>query len=223
MIGETHLKVCGLTRLEDARLAAEIGADFLGFILYPKSPRHLPLGTFSEFATELPRGPRRVAVMVEPSLEDLDWAQETGFDRFQIHARHDLSPATVRGWSDAVGPANLWLAPKRPPGAPFPEAWLDLADSFLIDTFHAEGFGGSGRTGDWAGFASLAKERPRKTWILAGGLGPDNVADALAKSGARYVDVNSGVESGPGLKSPEKLRTLAAVLQASAETRRSAG
>lgn len=214
MIGDIHFKVCGIRRVEDARLAAELGADFLGFILYPKSPRYLALGDYAELAQALPRGPKRVAVMVEPSLDDLEWAQEAGFDFFQIHARHDLPLATLLGWSDAVGPANLWLAPKLPPGASFPEAWLPLADTLLVDTFHAEGFGGSGRTGDWAGFARLAETNPGKRWILAGGLSPDNVASAIAASCARFIDVNSGVETEPGVKSPEKLRALAAVLRA---------
>jgi phosphoribosylanthranilate isomerase len=213
MIGDIHFKVCGLTRGDDARVAAELGADFLGFILYPKSPRYIALGAYSELAAALPRGPRRVAVMVEPSLADLDWAQEAGFDRFQIHARHDLPLATVHAWSDAVGPADLWLAPKLPPGAPFPNDWLEMAETLLVDTFHAEGFGGSGRTGDWAGFSALSRTRPEKTWILAGGLGPENIRAALEKSGTRYLDVNSGVETAPGIKSPEKLRALASALQ----------
>ena len=214
MIGDIHLKVCGMKRAEDARLAAELGADFLGFIFYPKSPRYLAFEAYEALAPLLPRGPKRVAVMVEPALEDLRRARETRFDLFQIHARHDASPETVQAWSDEVGAANLWLAPKLPPGAPFPEAWLPLAETFLVDTFHAEGFGGSGRTGDWAGFAGLAATNPDKRWILAGGLSPENVASAIAASGARFVDVNSGVETHPGAKSPEKLRAVAEALRA---------
>ncbi len=219
MIGDIHFKVCGIRRAEDARLAAELGADFLGFILYPKSPRYLALGDYSGLDPALPRGPKRVAVMVEPSLDDLDWAQEAGFDFFQIHARHDTGEATVRAWSEAVGPARLWLAPKLPPGAAFPEAWLPLADTFLVDTFHAEGFGGSGRTGDWAGFAALGARHPAKRWILAGGLSPENVGAALAATRARLVDVNSGVETAPGVKSSEKLRALATALSSASAVR----
>jgi len=203
-----------MRRAEDARLAAELGADFLGFIFYPKSPRYLAFEAYEALAPALPRGPKRVAVMVEPSLDELKRARETRFDLFQIHARYDLPLETVRAWSEAVGAANLWLAPKLPPGAAFPESWLSFADTFLVDTFHAEGFGGSGRTGDWAGFSTRAQAHPAKTWILAGGLGPDNVADAIAKSGARFVDVNSGVETHPGAKSPEKLRAVATALSA---------
>lgn len=215
MIGDIHFKVCGLKRAEDAVLAAELGADFLGFIFYPKSPRHLAFEAYDALAASLPGGPRRVAVMVEPSVEELARAKGLRFDFFQIHARNDVPLEAVRGWSETVGAANLWLAPKLPPGAAFPAAWLDLAGTFLVDTFHAEGFGGSGRTGDWAGFAARAKTHPNKTWILAGGLGPDNVAAAIAASGARFVDLNSGVETHPGAKSPEKLRAVAAALCAS--------
>jgi len=212
MIGDTRFKVCGLTRAEDARLATELGADFLGFILYPKSPRYLGLGDAAELARGAPRGPKRVAVLVEPTLEELDWAQEAGFDRFQIHARADLPLAVVRGWSEAVGARELWLAPKLPPGVAFPMDWLPLAATFLVDTYHAEGFGGSGKTGDWSGFAALAVAHPEKTWVLAGGLSPENVAEARRQSGACFVDLNSGVESAPGVKDEAKLRALAAAL-----------
>lgn len=214
MIGDLQFKVCGMKRAEDARLAAELGADFLGFIFYSKSPRYLAFEAYEALAVSLPRGPRRVAVMVEPAGKDLARAKALGFDFFQIHARHDTAPETVRGWSEAVGAEKLWLAPKLPPGAAFPEAWLSLAGTFLVDTFHAEGFGGSGRTGDWAGFAALMKAHPAKRWILAGGLNPENVGAAIAATGARVVDLNSGVESAPGEKSPEKLRAAAAALLA---------
>jgi phosphoribosylanthranilate isomerase len=213
MIGDIQFKICGLTRAEDARLAAELGADFVGFILYAKSPRYVALGDAAELARGVPPGPKRVAVMVEPTLDELDWAQEAGFDRFQIHARADVPLAVVRGWSEAVGARELWLAPKLPPGVAFPEGWLPLADTFLVDTYHAEGFGGSGKTGDWSGFAALKAVHPEKTWVLAGGLSPDNVAEARRQSGARFVDVNSGVESAPGVKDAEKLRALAAALR----------
>jgi phosphoribosylanthranilate isomerase len=107
MIGEIHFKVCGLRRVEDARLATELGADFLGFIFYPKSPRHLAFEDYEALAPTLPVGPKRVAVTVEPSLDDLARAKALGFDFFQIHARHDTPVETVRGWSAAVGASAL--------------------------------------------------------------------------------------------------------------------
>jgi phosphoribosylanthranilate isomerase len=214
MIGETRLKVCGLTRAADACLAAELGADFLGFILYARSPRYLALADYHALRAGLPSGPRRVAVMVEPAAEELAAAAGAGFDFFQIHARADVPHGSVAAWSAAVGPARLWLAPKLPPEVAFPSGWLPLADTFVVDTFHAEGFGGSGKTGDWSGFARLVAAHPEKTWVLAGGLSPDNVTAARAASGGGFLDVNSGVESAPGIKAPDKLRALVAALRA---------
>lgn len=208
MTGGIQWKVCGLRRPEDARLAAELGADFLAVNLYEKSPRYLALADYAASAAEWPAGPGRVAVLVEPTAVRLTEAMAAGFDQFQIHARHDLEFARVAEWSALVGPERLWLAPKLPPGAGFPESWIPLAETFLADTYHTEGYGGSGRTGDWSGFARLQAAFPGKRWILAGGLGPDNVLAALAGSGTRFIDVNSGVETAPGVKSPEKLRAL---------------
>jgi len=212
MVGTRLLKVCGQTRAEDAHVAAEVGADYLGFILYPNSPRAVTLERYAEIAPELPAGPRRVAVMVEPTTDELASAVAAGFNFFQIHCAHTTPLATVQGWSMQVGAHHLWLAPKLPPGEDVPMDWLPLAATFLLDTFHAGGFGGSGKTGDWTKFARYRETHPQHTWILAGGLSPDNVADAVAKSGAFFIDVNSGVETSPGVKDHAKLRALAAAL-----------
>ena len=213
MIDGVRLKICGLRRAADARLAAELGADFLGFILYQKSPRFIGFEEWARLSAELPAGPKRVAVMVEPDAEELARARAAGFERFQIHARHDLPLERVRAWSESVGAERLWLEPKRAPGVAFPAAWIEWADTFLVDTYHADGFGGSGRTGDWAGFAELARLHPAKTWILAGGLSPENIAEARRRGGAVFFDANSGVEDAPGEKSADKLRALAAALR----------
>jgi len=212
MAGSLQLKVCGQTRAEDAQAAAGIGADYLGFILYPKSPRAITLARYAEIAPGLPAGLSRVAVMVEPSADELAAAVAAGFDFFQIHCAHTTPLATVQGWSMQVGAHRLWLAPKLPPGEDVPADWLPLAATFLLDTFHVGGFGGSGKTGDWAKFAHHREAHPQHTWILAGGLSPDNVADAVAKSGTFFIDVNSGVEASPGVKDHAKLRALGEAL-----------
>ena len=79
-------------------------------------------------------------------------------------------------------------------------------------TYHAGGFGGSGQTGDWTGFARMQTEHPDHTWILAGGLNPENIGAALTASGARFVDVNSGVERTPGVKDEAKLKAFVVAL-----------
>ena len=212
MIGGIRLKVCGLATQADAEFAGQAGADYLGFNLHPASPRYLPLGKFRAFVAHLPAG-KNVAIAVEPTPEQLAEMIAAKFDYFQLHFRHDLPAATVATWSRMVGVARLWLAPKLPPGVDLPAALLPLAGTFLLDTFDEGKFGGTGRTGDWAKFARHQQAHPEKTWILSGGLNPENISEALKQSGARFVDVNSGVESAPGVKDQAKLQNFAGRLR----------
>ena len=163
----------------------------------------------------LPTG-RRVAVTVEPDALALTAIADAGIDLFQIHFRHDLPAAAVKAWSGAVGAENLWLAPKLPAGADVPAAWLGLARVVLLDTFDESLFGGTGRTGDWPKFRRHREGHPGTTWILSGGLDPGNVAAALLGTGARFLDVNSGVESAPGVKDPAKMTAFAAAVRKAA-------
>jgi len=215
MIGKTQLKVCGLTSTEDARAAVSSGADYLGFNLYPKSPRYISPAKFRSLRAILPEG-KRVAVMVEPTPGDLAQAARDGFDFFQVHYRHDLPLARIEAWSKAVGANRLWLAPKLPPAIDVLPEWLPLADCFMLDAFAADVFGGSGHTGDWGKFSRHHLAHPDKTWLLAGGLNRANITEALRQSGALFVDVNSGVESAPGIKDPVKLKAFVAALRARA-------
>jgi phosphoribosylanthranilate isomerase len=165
-------------------------------------------------AGRLPKGRKHIAVMVEPSSTELADALAGGFDCFQIHFDSAKVPfVIVAAWSQMVGPIRLWLAPKLPPGEEVGGELLPLADTFLIDTFHPDSFGGTGRTGDWAGFARQQAAHPEKTWILAGGLNPENITAALTESGAKFVDVNSGVEAAPGVKDHAKVRQLVVAIQ----------
>lgn len=211
MINGTRLKVCGLTSLVDADAADAVGADYLGFIFYPKSPRGITLTHYHAMKDRLP--PRRkVAVMVEPGLTELDPVLRAGFDFVQIHFKTSTPLALLREWSELVGSVRLWLAPKLEPAADSSPGLLPLTETFLLDTFHAEKFGGTGETGDWAKFKRHREAHPAKTWILSGGLKPDNVAAAVAATGAKFLDVNSGVELSPGVKDPAKLKALVLAL-----------
>lgn len=205
MIDGIRVKVCGLTSHVDAEFADRCGADYLGFILYPRSSRHIALETYLAMAKRLPER-RKVAVSVEPSLAELTAMQAAGFDFFQIHFRPETTVEVVAGWSALVGPEKLWLAPKLPPSVDVAGALLPLAKYFLMDTFQAAGFGGSGHTGDWGKFSRHQAAHPEKTWILAGGLSPETIDEALRASGARCIDVNSGVEAAPGVKDHAKLK-----------------
>lgn len=218
MIDGVRLKVCGLTSLVDAEFADRCGADYLGFIFHPASPRKITLEQYRAMAPRLPDR-RKVAVSVEPTLDELTAMQDAGFDFFQIHHRTTIDVQRLSEWSRLVGEKHLWLAPKLPPSEDVSAAALAVAKFILFDTFHAEGFGGSGKTGDWAKFARHQATHTHNFWILAGGLNPENIGDALRASGARFVDVNSGVEVAPGVKDENKLKRFVVQLHEAATAR----
>lgn len=211
MPGRLSVKVCGITRAEDAHAAAALGADYLGVILHPASPRHVPLERFRGLRRELPDVPK-VGVLVEPDLHAVGAAVAAGFDILQVHfpaARwSEFAPWLVA----QVGVERLWLAPRLPPGSEPDEALLRLGKTFLLDAYQPGQYGGTGHTGDWGVFAALRRAWHGKVFVLAGGLNPGNVAAALAATDTRWLDVNSGVESSPGVKDHAQLRAFFAAL-----------
>jgi phosphoribosylanthranilate isomerase len=216
MIEGIQVKICGLTSPGDADFAASEGAHYLGFILHPKSPRFISMEQFRAIEPRLP-GRQKVAVVVEPVPGALASMRDAGFTRFQVHFRHDTPIGLVSAWSKEVGAENLWLAPKLPPGVDVHKAWLGLTHCFLLDTFDKALFGGTGRTGDWPKFRRHLLGHPDKTWILSGGLTPENVGEALSGTGVRFVDVSSGVESAPGIKDPARVKAFFAAVRESAK------
>ncbi len=206
------IKICGITRLEDASLALELGADYLGCILYPKSPRAVSWEQARAFCRHVPPG-KRVFVDVNTGTDELEDYADLGFDYFQIHFDGDCSLASLAGWSGIVGAPALWMAPRIPPTEPFPQDILQFADTLLIDTYHGGGYGGTGQTGDWQRFCEWSTLYQHKTWILAGGLTPDNAVEAYRSTQAPVLDFNSGLESAPGLKDPAKMKALFAALR----------
>lgn len=207
-----QVKVCGLTSERDVLLAQEAGADYFGFIAYAGSPRAVSLQRAQELAAGLPAG-RRVVVDVATSPEQLERYRDAGFDYFQIHTELSAGEQVFRQWSDLVGRERLWLAPRLKPGETVPEALLAYAANFLVDTYAKGQVGGTGQTGDWGQFSELRLKYPDVQWILAGGLDASNVLAALAATGATHIDVNSGVESAPGVKDAQKLAELFRVLR----------
>ena len=206
------IKVCGLTREEDVKLTLSLGADYFGFILYPQSPRAVSLDRAVELAATVPVG-QRVAVDVATSLKDLKRYRDAGFDYFQIHFGADFEHSNLAEYSKIVGKDKLWLAPRLASEDTFPKNILDYADTILVDTFANDQFGGTGKVGDWARFNTLKERYPQTNWVLAGGLSPSNLLESLASSAADHLDINSGVESSPGIKDEVKLREAFKVLR----------
>lgn len=199
------VKVCGITREKDGKEAISLGATYLGFILYEKSIRAIGLEDFKAINGYLADG-FRVVVDVHPELERVRDYVKAGFDFFQIHISEIHDDVYLNKLSDLVGFDRLWLAPKLPPGTIFAESLFQYSNTFLIDTFKENAFGGTGKTGDWKGFKQLRTDYSEISWILAGGLNAENIKDAIREAGPETIDLSSGVEASPGLKSPEKLR-----------------
>ncbi|MGC6456111.1 MAG: phosphoribosylanthranilate isomerase [Coraliomargaritaceae bacterium] len=207
-----QIKICGLTRKEDVALASSLGADFLGFIVYPQSPRGLSLDRAVELAAEI-SPEKRVIVDVEPTLEDLERYRDAGFAAFQLHARGDIRMSTLEAWSGVVGRERLWFAPRMKPGEQFDGAQLNCTDTILVDSYSGSQVGGTGKTGDWVRFRALREAYPQVRWILAGGLSSNNIEEALEATGSYLVDINSGIESAPGIKDDARMQALFRILR----------
>ncbi len=192
-----RIKICGITRKEDALAAVEAGADALGFVFHPASPRYIPPGRAGGIVACLPPLTATVGVFVDASADAIESARrESGIGVVQLHG--DESPEfcarvpgrtvkafRIRGPGD-VGQARRWAT----------SAWL-------FDS-HAEGVrGGSGRSFDWSWTGSLPSLRPV---FVAGGLGPENVARCVCRTRPYAVDVSSGVERAPGVKDAGLMR-----------------
>ena len=210
MIGKAHIKVCGITRAADAAMALAQGADYLGINCWSGSPRFVPAAARADLLREIPAD-KRVAVTVNPSVAEAAALIAEGFAIVQAHfdpAKNECDPKAL---SAQLGVKHLWLAPKLADGAEWPADLIPLAEGFVHDAHAKDAFGGTGKVSDWTRFQKLLQKYPQSLWILAGGLGPDNIA-AAAQSGAGFFDLNSGVELAPGLKSAEKLAGVSEVL-----------
>ena len=207
MSQKVKIKVCGLTREADVAEANRLKADFFGINRYKGSPRFVDEGRSSELLGAIPRG-RSVAIDVAPSNDVLGGYRNAGFQFLQVHFDLDTPIGTLAGWSAVAGRDRLWLVPRLSPDEPFPESILEFAETVVVDSYSAAVYGGSGATGDWQAFKELQDIFPDTRWMLAGGLAPDNIVSAVRSSGARMVDVNSGVEERPGIKSHRLLKAF---------------
>ena len=196
----TRIKICGITRREDALAAAEAGADALGFIAVPGSPRYLDTQQFFDLASwePLPLFIQTVLVVQKPGDEEEycpdyiqhyedtpEESQATGFAHKRIRAfrmRDESSLAEIAAYSDPVG-------------------------AIMLDAYHKTMLGGSGETFDWS-LAVRAKALTDRPIILSGGLTPDNVQAALEAVRPYAVDVASGVESSPSIKDHAKIKAF---------------
>lgn len=191
----TRVKICGITDPRDAELAVRCGADALGFVFEPSSPRFIGRPSVAaEIVRDLPPYVTAVAVFgpapVDPPPDELGAIQ-------------CLAPI-----ANALIGHRKWIQVLRVPAGSAPESLSHdpLANAVLVDAYDEHAFGGTGKTADWALASDLSVRFSPLPVVLAGGLRPDNVARAIRQVRPFAVDVASGVEKEPGIKDPEKLR-----------------
>jgi phosphoribosylanthranilate isomerase len=209
----TRVKVCGITRPEDAELAVELGAWALGFILWRRSPRAADPAVAAGIALALRRRVGLVGVFVNASLEAVAHAAEAlHLTHVQLHG--DEGPAFCAEAGRRTG-AKVIKAIRVAGAADFQDLERFHTDFHLLDTAARGKYGGSGETWDWA----LASKRARKVpVILSGGLTAENVAAGVGAVDPYAVDVASGVEASPGVKDPDKLAAFMAAVPAGVRT-----
>ena len=205
----TRVKVCGITRPEDAELAVELGAWALGFILWRRSPRAADLDRAARIAAALRRRVELVGVFVNPTLGEVSHAaEELHLSHLQLHG--DEGPAFCSEAARRTG-AKVIKAAHVAGAADLQDLERFHTDFHLLDTAARGLRGGTGETWDWA----IAARRRRGTpVILSGGLTAENVAAGIEAVDPWAVDVASGVEASPGVKDPDR---LAAFMAAAAE------
>jgi len=197
------IKVCGITRIDDAQAAADLGVHALGFVFWPDSPRAVTPGHATAIIGTLPPFITPVGVFVDPTAALVAACRDAGIQVAQIVGEVPALPAgiallrAVTLATDGTG-----ITPEVPGHGPV-----------LVDAYDPVRRGGTGQTTDWRAVARIARQRPV---ILAGGLRPDNVGDAITIAQPAGVDVSSGVERAPGLKDHAQLAAFVAAVRAKA-------
>lgn len=202
MAGGTRVKICGLTRKDDVAAAVAAGAWAVGFVCWSGSPRAITPAQLRELVAEVPSSVRRVAVVVNASMEEVaQLRDEAGLSTVQLHGEEDPLKFLSLGL-EVIKAVSLDSETAIEHAAALPEEVI-----VLVDAHDPARRGGTGERADWARAADLAARRPI---ILAGGLRPDNIRQAIERVSPWAVDVSSGVESSPGIKELALIRALVA-------------
>lgn len=192
------VKVCGITRSDDAQLAADLGASAIGFVFWPRSPRYVEPETAAAIARELPADVAPVGVFVDPTIDEVQRiAEQVGLAAVQLHGDE---PATL---CDGLPYRVLKAVPVAGDATCAAAVRVPSRITVLLDARDPVRKGGTGRTVDWDVAAGVAA---RRRIFLAGGLCPENVGEALRTVRPYGIDVSSGVEARPGHKDDVRLR-----------------
>jgi phosphoribosylanthranilate isomerase len=218
----TWVKICGITNLEDALTAVKAGADALGFVFYEKSPRKVDPETVRKIVEGLPREVEKVGVFVSESPEHMETvAENAGLTAIQIHidpSRCDQSLPEQRLLSRTKKyvalPANWFFDENGFKGFMWFDSGKNRISGVFLDSSTGEQPGGTGKTFDWKqAEPAVSAIRMKFNVVIAGGLNPTNVPEAIRILQPWGVDVSSGVEAKPGKKDPEKIQAFVAAVR----------
>ena len=206
MTNPVSVKICGLATVDDVRACADAGANYMGLVFFEKSPRNITIPAARELALAAPLGLAKVALVVNPSDAELDAiTAAVPLDMVQLHGRE--TPERVAEVKARYGlPVMKAVGIADEDDLPKLESYFGVADQILVDAKPPKGGelpGGNGLSFDWR---LIAGRRWPCPWMLAGGLTPENVAEAVKMTGAKQVDVSSGVEDAPGQKNAELIQ-----------------
>lgn len=199
-----RIKICGVTTVDDAVLAAELGASAIGLVFWPGSPRFVEMAQAKAIVAALPPFVSAIGVFVDQPEHAANVAREVGLGAVQFHG--DEMPGSYRAFPVRV----IKAVTVRDASAREEAAAVPAGATVLLDAHDRVKRGGTGRVVDWSIAAMIARERPV---ILSGGLNADNVADAVRTVAPSAIDVSSGVELSAGRKDSAKLRALFAALR----------
>ena len=198
------VKICGITNLPDAVFSVKEGADALGFNFYPKSPRYIAPFAAAEVISSLPREILLVGVFVNETIDNIvEIAASAGLNAVQLHG--DEGPDFVRELRK-VSDLKIIKALRVKPGFKPSDAEKYPADAILLDAFSASEYGGTGETFDWEVAKSV--KQFTKELLLAGGLTPENIANAIRSVAPAAVDACSGLEKSKGVKDYAKIKAF---------------
>jgi phosphoribosylanthranilate isomerase len=206
-------KICGLRTEEAVRAAVEGGARYVGFVSYPPSPRHVAFHEAEKLAELVPPHVLRVGLFVDPDDDLLgEWLEGGSLDMLQLHGSESAKRvARIRELAELPGMKAIRVA-SRDDVAQAIEVYAPVADRLMFDAAPLADDpqalpGGNGVPFDWRILDAVAMPKP---WMLSGGLTPENVAAAVRATGAKAVDVSSGVESARGVKSVARIKAFLA-------------
>ncbi|MEM7238374.1 MAG: phosphoribosylanthranilate isomerase [Pseudomonadota bacterium] len=202
-----RVKICGLTRPEDVTDAVGAGADYIGFVFFPPSPRVIDIETGRALMRSVPPGVSRVALTVNPDDDLLDRLDALPIDFVQLHG--DESPERVAKIRERQnGQIIKAIGIRDPEDVELIERYAPVSDQLLLDAkppYGASRPGGNAVVFDWGLIAGYDWPLP---WLLAGGLTTSNIADAIRTTAAEQVDLSSAVESAPGIKNKDLMQAF---------------